>query len=1410
MFNYTPTLSPPDQTWNGLMRLLPVNATNLVDGNYNYIELWMKVETQNPRGKLLIDLGKVTEDVIPDGQLNSEDLVIPGSIRNGILNEGEDVGIDMLTDDQERERYGAEIALYGLDPADPSGDNYTYDVSNYDRINGTEGNFVDAAGQFPDTEDLNNNGILDLSSDYYQYEIDLDTTRFSPLLPASQRNPYVVGGGANGWYQFRIPLSAVSQVVGTPSLDNVEYVRVLFTGMDGASTVRVAEFNFVGNQWYERLRNDTLFTVSVVNIEDNPEYTSPPGVVRERDRRRPDQEVYMNEQSLSLDFRSLPDTTLREAYRLFPATGVDMFNYESLKMFVHGHPELDTADYEVVMRFGIDTLNFYEYRAPIHKGWASENEVSIRFADVTAVKTLRDTCSIIAEAPVPDGPPGSYFRVVGCPDVVSVRFISVGVRNKHRDNRPISGVVYINELRVVGPNKNKGYAYTGSMNLRLADVADINATVNHTDPYFHNIAERFSATRASTTSWTLNTTLNLDKVFPKDWQGTQLRVSYSHSEALAKPLLLPGQPDVDVEGSLRILAEDLRRKGLPQREIDDAVSNARSATHTMEIRDSWSIPSVRIKAPGKHWLIEDVLNRLDLGYNYTVSRFRDPVIQFRRSWQWQARAGYGYDISRDLNVQPFKSLFDGVFLLEFYKDAKYFFLPQRIGLNADLARTRIEEQRRDPPEYRPYIRDFTHNRSINLPFTISEQAFLNLNGNYTASLQTSLLHFETDYELDEYGNRVMDAFGAYVVKQRQSSAIFSDIFFGRGSLNFGLPIRYTQQFTLNSRPQLPRYFDIDRLFDMSGGYNVSYTWQENLQQLGLGRQASFNASINWQVNFRLKQLFDPLFAPPSAAGAGPSEGPRSVAKRRPDERRIDDSKRDLVRRQQELETTGRELKEKNPEEYRRIVEQLERSRQQLEALTGVSMRDSAAQGAVSDSAETARPGPGIGEILQKIAYYAIKVPLLDYENINFTFSENNTSNVSGVRGLTGFSVFWATNPFTGPDNPELGPSRLYQLGLVTDPNPGAGSLGFRRAFPFVGIDDYRRGLRAANPNGAYVDNFSQNNTISVRTNRPLWEGARVDFNWDLRWSLNRNYQLQTDDQGFQTITNLTSTGQMERSFLAFPDFLFFSFFNTNIEAVNERYKELLDDPDDKRNSSEKLAEAFETGFEAVPWLTRVFGGWLPRVNWSLRWDGIEKISIISGLADRISLEHRYSSTLTESFRNNPSDGVRITESKRVGFNFAPLVGLTFNFNKLWGGDLTLNTRWGKQKNFDLNTSANNVVEQSTDEISITAGFRKTGFDLPLFGLSLKNDIDFNLSFTLNKTSSYVYEVAKLDEGGQPREGTTRITLEPRVRYTLSQRVQSSLFYRFQSTKPDSSVGSRVPGTTIHEGGLELRISITGS
>lgn len=383
------------------MKTLSIAPINLTDENIGFIEIWMQVNSRSSRDTMFLDLGAISEDIIPNRRLNSEDLVLSRT-PNGTLQEGEDIGLDMTNDDLERVLYGS---IPGIDPSDPSGDDYAFNNSSatedFTRINGTENNKNSPGGLTPDTEDLNNNADVDGANAYFQYEIPLDTV--------ASHNPLIVGGGSNGWYQFRIPIRDYSRKIGLPLLDNVEFIRAGFRNVADTIALRIADFSLVGNQWQDIRKGDTTFArvgdstfaVSVVSIEDNPGYQSPPGVVRERDRTRPDEDVQANEQSLALLLRGLQSGQSRQAVKNFSLRPLDLFSYRTMKMFVHGdehfvYNSVTDYDAEIFFRFGSDTLNFYEYRAPIHPGWDPPlNEIIINFSDLTAIKQSRDSVSII-------------------------------------------------------------------------------------------------------------------------------------------------------------------------------------------------------------------------------------------------------------------------------------------------------------------------------------------------------------------------------------------------------------------------------------------------------------------------------------------------------------------------------------------------------------------------------------------------------------------------------------------------------------------------------------------------------------------------------------------------------------------------------------------------------------------------------------------------------------------------------------------------------------------------------------------------------------------------------------------------------------------------------------------------------
>ncbi|MBK7264805.1 MAG: hypothetical protein IPI12_00345 [Ignavibacteriales bacterium] len=107
------------------------------------------------------------------------------------------------------------------------------------------------------------------------------------------------------------------------------------------------------------------------------------------------------------------------------------------------------------------------------------------------------------------------------------------------------------------------------------------------------------------------------------------------------------------------------------------------------------------------------------------------------------------------------------------------------------------------------------------------------------------------------------------------------------------------------------------------------------------------------------------------------------------------------------------------------------------------------------------------------------------------------------------------------------------------------------------------------------------------------------------WSISKSTTMQSDNDGNLFIQNLSSTGNTTRSFFTMPPVLFLSVFKSGIKQVNELYDRNSSDP------TGSLSSAFVKGFESMPLLASLgplseFTNYIPRPNWRLTWDGLEK------------------------------------------------------------------------------------------------------------------------------------------------------------------------------------------------------------
>jgi cell surface protein SprA len=1380
-YNMNPNLGNAKQNWGGMMKVLSSTANDLQAQNMQYIEFWLNVQAApDDSAKIYIDLGRISEDVIPDKVLNTED-----KNNNGVIDQGEDIGLDGMTDAQEIDA-AKSAGYYTAIKGDPNNDDFNLnnvsgnrDENAYFNVNGTENNGVlTDIGRIPDTEDLNLNGNLDVVNSYFRYQVPLDTNAAKKLnlIPSEANTTY-------GWHLYRIPLQNHIDSIGSPSLSDIEYIRVFATGVDKGKKihVRFAEFNLVGNQWQQAIPYDPVMAVSVINYEDNQDYYSPPGITREQDRTQTTATVYKNEQAMDLIVKNLPNGAKREAVE-YLSRSLDIFSYKAMKVFFHGDETPGTniagaggkTTAQVYIRFGSDTLNFYEYRQPIQPNW---NDVNILFKELTTIKEERDSVSTTNTYYVPvNGYTDRYYGIRGNPSLTAIKFLTIGVISDTNNaaGTTLNGEVWVNELRVVGADDHAGNAYTMSTSLKLADLLNLSFNMSHTDAWFHSLSDRFGS-RNDSKNWSFGADLDVLKLLPFNMPGSSLNLSYNHTENVQKPQYVPGT-DISIEDAASKVSAH-------------AADSIRTSAQTISTSDSWSLGTIALKIPSNYWLIRDTFNALAFSFNYNKTFARSPTVLSSNSWLWNAGMNYNVSLSQDNYLLPVRTPIFGPILglLGDYRDVKVYFLPQSFAFSLTAKRNRSFSTSRattTAPSTTIFSHDFTTARGFNFSWKITEGGLINLATDYSANFNSSLAYLEASDD----GTQLLS-----------ESKIWRQIF--SGSM-FGRDYSFSQNINVRTSPKLPTIWDIDKNFNLTASYSVGYQWTHNFsatttdatgKTIDAGKGASFQNKSQVTLRVSLKALMDPFFANAEESqqllnnmpgnnmrgGPGPGNPPEGNPPGANPEGRQRNFGQEPINKNADGESkSGQKLSNLTKEKV-----SAQDTTAKLDSLSLAKRGKEFVQDTTAklDSLSLAKKGKKfqIKNAVLVIRTVA-KILLFDYETININFNNSNSiskaallSNGSGFNNLWGFT-FKESN----------GPSKLYMLGLNSD--VGSRVLGL----------------------SSMTDVFSESNNIDIQTSRPLWEGAKIDLTWKIAWTLNKSTPFTTKDNFLESAGPITATGTLSRSFFSLPPVFALKVFKSGISQVNKLYDPNAADP------QASLSNAFVEGFETLPLLQNAgflqnFASYIPRPNWSISWDGLEKYFPFKSIAEKVSLDHSYSASYTEGWYLD-SDGKKVTQTQQINYAFTPLVGLNMTFGKLWKGNLSGSIKYATSSSFSLGLSTSNITQAATKDIGLSATYSKSGFEIPLFGLSLKNDIEFTFSYTFSQTSTILFDMSspdKFSDSGTPQDGQTRVTIEPRVKYTISSKVSLSIFYTRTTVQPEGA--SRVEPTTSNEAGLDVHIAIGG-
>ncbi|MCH8327928.1 MAG: cell surface protein SprA, partial [Candidatus Marinimicrobia bacterium] len=713
---------PTDSMWAGIT--YPLFAGEYDQSQTKFFEVWLN----GFQGRLHIDIGDISEDINGNGVIDTEDEKLPGTTEgNSLLDEGEDVGLDGCLDefedgtggcfgiDDDRDGRTDEEIFNGIDddgdgridedlgarPAladinDPNGDNWKNSSSNRsnDFINGTEGNSQSADGSRPDTEDLNGTGSFapDVKNDYFTVSFSLDPLHADTSFVGG--STFNENGSPTGWRLFRIPLSEFQpEGRSTVTWDNVKNLRLWVDKLGGASfdsrltsQIQIAQIEFVGNEWEEigiatigsdifSVVDSTLnLAVSVVNTEDNQDYSSPPKVDGVFDRLNG---IRLREQSLSLDFSVIglpPRTKGALSKEIVNRTNDATFlAYRTMEMFVYGDaqdvgeplmtPEL--TYYQFWLRLGLGKASgesYYELRKSLYPGWDDRNHFDIDMVALAGLKIAEPDTMIVIDA---DSLPAYILDddmlviIRGDPSVDRIGRYTVGVTNIH-PTRSIYGRAFIDELRLTGVEKEKGMAVRLSGSLNLADLMTTSFSYVRTDANFHNIQQKIARGPTTRETFRSNLLLNPHQLLPKSW-GIRTPVSMNYTRSINSPKYLPGRD---------IRAGDLR----------SAPDSVQQRSETVAVKVSFGK-----SARSRFWVMRQTLDRLTGGVTYQVKDQSNKEILSLEEQSITTNLNYPIKFSDENYIKPFGIIGKIPWLGNKLKDTRIYYTPTSLQVSGTVS-----------------------------------------------------------------------------------------------------------------------------------------------------------------------------------------------------------------------------------------------------------------------------------------------------------------------------------------------------------------------------------------------------------------------------------------------------------------------------------------------------------------------------------------------------------------------------------------------------------------------------------------------------------------------------------------------------------------------------------------------------
>ena len=403
------------------------------------------------------------------------------------------------------------------------------------------------------------------------------------VLPIGAPQYFVRDGGMNagaGWRLYRIPFRTDTLQVGTPSLRQVQSLRITVvapapSGPETELPFALARVRLIGSSWVKR--SDTPLPgiggdrgtgigeviASVVSTENQDlGYTPPPGVTDEAGRKGAGFQITateINERSMRVLARGLGLGTRAEAYLRFTTEGDKNFlKYRTLRVWARGRGVgWEDGDLEFFIKAGKDQDNFYMYHTGARTtSW--EPEVVVQFERWLALRArieqawLRgDTAQVYPGCPdssllIPDssyvmcdGPYIAHVHDPGTapPNLARVQEIAAGMWRIQAGVVIDQAELWVDDIRLGDVVQETGAAGAIDIAVAAADVADLAISVSRRDGQFRQLTD--DPSYVTDNSANVSATVRVDRFLPDRW-GLSIPVTVQRTLVSSDPFYLSG------------------------------------------------------------------------------------------------------------------------------------------------------------------------------------------------------------------------------------------------------------------------------------------------------------------------------------------------------------------------------------------------------------------------------------------------------------------------------------------------------------------------------------------------------------------------------------------------------------------------------------------------------------------------------------------------------------------------------------------------------------------------------------------------------------------------------------------------------------------------------------------------------